>query len=198
MSNRKKTMLMMFVDYLLCFVFQLFGLFFLSPMLNSFWGFTAYSVVFTLILFGFLYSRAHNAARRDLKRKEPKSLFEGLIMAAPLAIFNLVIILFFALMQQEVIPGSDVVVKTLYRFPDNAPREVSYVYLLDTVTSVVRVWFGSLLGFAQNETSATVLLLSPALTFLAGFFGYFAGSRKFYLSETIVKVTDKIKEKFNE
>ena len=144
------------------------------------------------------YSRVHNAADRAWKRKEIKSASEGLIMAAPLAIFNLLIILIYACMQGNIIPARDVVVTTLYSFPDDAPRVVTNVYLIDYITSGIRVWFGHLVGFLKTETPAAFLLISPAITVLACFLGYVAGRKKFYLSELIYKTQEKVKEKFNE
>lgn len=198
MSIRKKTMLMLFVDYLLCLLIQLFGLFVLSWILKYNWGYPVYSIVFCLIFFGMQYSRVHNAADRALKRKELKSVYEGLIMSLPLAICNFVVILIFALMQWNIIPAREVIVTTLYSFPDDAPRVVTHMYLLDYVTSGIRVWFGHLVGFLKTETPAVFLLISPAITLLAGFLGYTAGRKKFYLSDLIYNVQEKAKEKFNE
>lgn len=198
MSIRKKTMLMLFVDFLLCILIQLIGLFVLSWVLKYSWGYPVYSIAFCLTLFGMQYSRVHNAAERALKRKEIKPVYEGLIMALPLVIFNVLIILLFVLMQSNVIPGRDVIVATFYNFPDDAPREVTHVYLLDYVISGIRVWFGHLVGFMKVETPAAILLISPLITLAAGFLGYMAGGKKFYLSELIYKVQEKVKEKFNE
>ncbi|MBR6728865.1 MAG: hypothetical protein IKL80_01790, partial [Clostridia bacterium] len=149
MSIRKKTMLMLFVDYLLSILIQLFGLFVLSWMLDYSWGFCAYSVIFTLVLFGMLYSRVHNAADKALKRKELKPATEGLIMAAPLAIFNLVVILFFALVKSNLLPIGDAVMNTVYTFPDNQPRVETHVLFIEYLTMIIRVWFGFLVGFSR-------------------------------------------------
>lgn len=199
MTNRKKTALFMFVDYLICLFLQLIGLFVLSWLLNFSWGYFAYSTLFSLVLFGFMYSRAHNAAKKDIKRKEAKSPFtEGLLMAAPLVIFNLIIIGVYALLEANIIPARDILVKTLYSFPENEPRVATDVFLLDYITPIVRIWFGTLVGFMGSKTSPLCLLISPAITLLGGFLGYFAGSKKFYISDLIVKAQEKIKNKFNE
>ena len=198
MSIRKKTMLMLFVDFLICLLIQLFGLFILSWMFKYNWGYPVYSIAFCLTLFGLQYSRVHNAADREIKRKELKPASEGLIMAAPLVVFNLAIILLFACMQKNIIPARDVIVATLYSFPDDAPRVVTHMYLLDYITSGIRIWFGHLTGFLREETPVAILLISPAITLLAGFLGYVASRKKFYLSEFIYKVQEQLKEKFNE
>ena len=96
MKNRTKTALLMFVDYLLCILLQMFGLFVFSWMLQFSWGHPAYSIIFSLTLFGLLYSRAHKAAKRDSRLKENQpGMWEGLRIALPLAVFNLVIILIY-------------------------------------------------------------------------------------------------------
>ncbi len=198
MSNRKKTMLMMFVDYLICLLLELFGLIVFAWMLNFSWGYPAYSVLFTLVLFGMLYSRAHNAAERNRKRKELKPVTEGLLLAVPLTVFNLLVILIFTLMQYNIIPVRDVLMNTLYSFPDDAPRVVTKLYLIDYITPIVRVWFGHLVGFMQEGTSPLLLLISPLITLAASFAGYFAGMKQFYISDVIFKTKEKVKEKFNE
>ncbi len=199
MTNRKKAMLMMFADYLLCLLLQLFGLFIFAWMLSYSWGYPAYSALFSLILFGLLYSRAHNTAKRDLKQKDlHRTAAEGLILATPLAAFNLLLILLFALIQSNIIPIRDIVMNTVYSFPDNEPRVATDVLLIDYITPFIRIWFGMLIGFMQENTSALLLLLNPVLTLAAGFLGYLAGRRKFYLSDLIFSAKEKVKDKFNE
>lgn len=198
MSNRKKTMLMLFVDYLLCLLLELFGLILFSWMLKFPWGYPAYSTLFTLVLFGLLYSRIHSAADRDRKHKELKKPTEGLVMAAPLVCFNLLIILIYALMQYNVIPVRDVLMNTLYSFPDDAPRVVTKLYLIDYITPVVRIWFGHLVGFMTETTTPLLLLISPLVALAAVFLGYFAGGKRFYIADVIFKAKEKVKEKFNE
>ncbi len=199
MSNRGKTILLTFVDHLLCMVLQLFGLFAFSWLLNSVWGSVIYSVVFTLILFGMLYARVHNAAKRDLRKKENcPGLSEGILMVLPLCVFNLFIVLIFGLIQSNIIPIRDIVVNTVYTFPDNEARVMTEVLLYDSIVPFVRIWFGVLVGFMQEETSAWILLLMPILNLLAGFLGYLAGTKKFFLSELLFKAKEKVKEKFNE
>ncbi len=198
MSIRKKTMLMLFVDYVVCLIIQFLFLLFSTWMFKADWVFKAYSLVFSLVFFGKLYSRTHKAAKRDLLHKELKPLTEGLIMAAPLAIFNLLVILFFGLVKNNILPIRDVVVQSYYTFPDNEPRMITEVFFIDYLTTIVRVWFSSLIGFCQDSTPVLLLLVSPIMTLAAGFLGYVAGSKKFYLSDLIYKTKEKVKTKFNE
>jgi len=199
MNIRKKAMLMMFVDYLICLGLQLLGLLIFSWMFRFSWGYLAYSVIFILVLFGLVYSRAHNTAKRDLKHKIVRGPYtEGLLLALPLTAFNLLVIVLFALLQSNIIPIGDNVVKILYSFPENEPRVATEVLLIDRVTPVVRIWFSHLVGFMSEKTSAFTLLISPVVTILGGFFGYYAGTRKFYISEVIAKAQNKVKDKFNE
>ncbi len=198
MSIRKKTMLMLFVDYVVCLAIQFLFLLLSTWMFKTDWVFKAYSLVFCLVLFGKLYSRTHKAAKRDLLHKELKPLTEGLMMAAPLAIFNLLVILFFALVKSNILPIRDMVVQSYYTFPDNEPRVITEIFFIDSLTTIVRAWFGYLIGFCQNQTPVILLLVSPIIILAAGFLGYAAGSKKFYLSELIYNTKEKVKTKFNE
>ncbi|MBR5236881.1 MAG: hypothetical protein IKW06_05900 [Clostridia bacterium] len=199
MTARKKAMLFMFVDYMVCLLLQLIGLLILSWMFRFSWGYVAYSIIFTLIFFGMIFSRAHNTAKHNLLHKDlTKTRAEGLLLASPLAIFNTLLILLFALIQANIIPLRDLIIDTVYSFPDNAPRIKTDVFLIDYITGFMRVWFGGLIGFMPEKTSPLVLLVSPASTLLAGFLGYFAGLKKFYLLDVLVTAKKKIVDKFNE
>ncbi|MBR6728752.1 MAG: hypothetical protein IKL80_01200 [Clostridia bacterium] len=199
MQNRTKSSLFMFLDYLLSLLLQFFGLFLFSWVLANDWGTVFYSAIFTLVLFGLIYSRAHKAAIKDVKHKELRPVYtEGLHLAAPLAVFNLIIVVLYALLDAGIIPAKDVLVQTLYSFPDNQPRFATEVFLFDYIVPVVRLWFGSLVGFIGSATPALVLLINPAVILAGGFAGYLAGTKKLYISEKIAEIIQKIKEKFNE
>ncbi len=199
MTIRKKTMLMMFADFGVCLALQLIGLFILSWMFRFSWGYVVYSIIFTLIFFGMIFSRAHNTAKRNLLHKDlTKTKAEGLLLAAPLAIFNTLLIVLFALIQSNIIPLRDLVVNTIYTFPDNAPRIATDVFLIDYIIGFLRIWFGGLIGFMPEKTTPLILLISPASTLLAGFLGYFAGLKKFYLLDMFIVAKKKVVNKFNE
>lgn len=200
MISDRKCKLMLFVDYLLTLLLCVFGLFILSWLLNYSWGYIAYSVLFTLIFFGLVYSRCWNKAKSDLKyQKETVKLTNALRMVAPLTIFFLVIAALFALIKFNIIPIRDIVTEVRYVLEENQPRQVHNIVLFDTVVPIIRILFSFLIGFQPaDSTSALTLLIAPAVTVLAGVLGYLAGMRKFYISEVIIKTQQKAKDKFNE
>ncbi len=198
MSNRVKTMLLLFCDYLLCLLLQLICLMTFSMLIKFSLGSLLYSVFFCLVLFSMLYSRTHFAAKKDLLKKVKRPIYEGFIMALPLAAFNLLLAVGFSLIQSNLIPVRDIVLDTLYSFPDNAPRVATDVLLIDVLTPWIRAWFGTFLGFMQQGVPAFLPFIMPILNLLAGFLGYLAGSKKIFLSDYIFVVKEKVKEKFNE
>ena len=199
MTNRKKTMLMMFVDYLICVLVQVVALLFLSWLLKYNWGFPLYSGLMCLVVFGFVYSRAHRAAKKDMLYKDLKNIYtEGLLLTLPLAIFNVLVIGIYVAFVYDIIPYGDAVINITYSFPENLPRVKTVVRLLDYITPVVRLWFGSVVGFMGEKTSVGVLFLVPIVNLIGGLAGYFAGAKKFFISEKIFKAQNKLKDKFNE
>lgn len=198
MSKRAKNMLMSFFDYGVCLLLELLSLFVFSMLLKYSWGNILYSVFFCLILFGLLYSRTHHAAKNDMLHKVERPTYEGLIMVLPLAIVNFIVALGFALIQCGLIPVGDIVLDTVYSFPENEPRIATDVLLIDVITPIVRVWFAALMGFMREGTNAVLLFLVPVINLAAGFLGYIAGKKKFFLSDHIFVAKEKVKEKFNE
>ncbi|MBR7163522.1 MAG: hypothetical protein IKD21_00920 [Clostridia bacterium] len=198
MSNRVKTMLLLFCDYLLCLLLQLICLMTFSMLIKFSFGSLLYSVFFCLVLFSLLYSRTHFAAKKDLLKKVKRPIYEGFIIALPLAAFNLLLAVGFSLIQSNLIPVRDIVLDTIYSFPDNAPRVATDVLLIDVLTPWIRAWFGTFLGFMQRGVPAFLPFIMPILNLLAGFLGYLAGSKKIFLSDYIFVVKEKVKEKFNE
>ncbi|MBQ9915338.1 MAG: hypothetical protein IJO50_04250, partial [Clostridia bacterium] len=90
MTNRVRTMLLFFVDYLLCIVYQILGLILLSWALDFSWAMPVYSTLFTIVLFSQMYRRGKKAAGRDLRNHEKKPLFfDGVLMVLPLVLFQL-------------------------------------------------------------------------------------------------------------
>lgn len=197
----KKSSLFMFLDYLLVLFLSVFGIFIFSWMLEFSWGYPVYSVIFTLVFFGMIYSRSWKTAKKELKNKErvPK-LTDGILVALPFAIFNVVVIIAFALVFYNIIPIRDNVVNIFYSFEPNEARVRNEVTLIENLIPIVRIWFAPFIGFMQtaNKTSPLIMLLSPVLTIGASVLGYFLGMKKYYISDSIVNVTEKVKEKFNE
>ncbi len=198
MKNRKKTSLMLFVDYLICLLLQVLCMMAFAMILKYNWGNAIYSIFFIFINFGMLYARTHRAAKTDRLQKSQRTHFEGVYMALPLAIVNFVFALGFFLIQSNVIPVRDLVVNTVYGFPENEPRVMTEILLIDYITPVVRLWFSAFMGFMQGKTPAGLLFLMPLINLVAGGAGYVAGEKKFFLSEHIFVAKEKVKEKFNE
>lgn len=200
MVSDRKCKAMLFVDYLLTLLFSLFGLMLFSWLFKFSWGYPVYSVLFTLIFFGLIYSRCWNKAKSDIKyQKDEVRLTRAVKMVLPLTIVFLVIIALFALVKYNIIPIRDIVVDVRYILEENQPRQTYNVLLFDNIVPIVRILFTFLVGFQpEQETSELIFLIAPAITLLGGILGYYAGMRKFYISEVILKTQQKAKDKFNE
>lgn len=198
MTNRKKTSLMLFVDYLICLLLQVICIMAFSMLLKYNWANVVYSIFFICINFGMLYTRTHQAAKKDKLLKTQRTHFEGVYMVLPLAICNLILALGYFLIQSNVIPIRDLVVNTVYSFPENEPRVATDILLIDYITPFFRVWFGAFMGFMQGKTTAGLFFLMPLINLIAGGIGYVAGEKKFFLSEHVFAAKEKVKEKFNE
>ena len=157
--------------------------------------------MFTFIFFTLIYSRAWNTAKKELRNKEraPK-VSDGFIISLPLLVFTLLITVAFALIYYNIIPVRDNVIDVVYSFKANEPRLRSEILLIDYLTPIARLFFAPLIGFMQKagRTTPLIMLLLPALTAVASTFGYFLGMKKYYISDEIIKVSEKVKEKFNE
>lgn len=189
-----------YIDYLLLLLLSLLGLLVFSFLLGQRWGNILYSVLFLLVFFGLIYSRAWNTAKKDIKQynnAEPY-WYKGLIMSLPLLAFQLLIIGVYGLISANIIPLRDIVVHTTYAFPDNAVREVVSTTLGEALIPIIRLWFGYLIGFMTDDTPVWLLLLGQLVIPAAGFIGYFAGMKKFFLTDVIVSGGKRVKEKFNE
>jgi hypothetical protein len=192
-------MWMTFVDYLIVLLLSFFGLMVFSWLLGFSWGYAVYGAVFCLVLFGMIYARGWNAAKKDGKDKtRDAEIVNGIRLIAPLVLFNLIVILLFALVKYNLLPVRDLIVKTVFEFPENQPRIEHQITFYDTLTPYIRVWFSYLVGFMGEATAVSVLLISPVLIAGGGVLGYFAGMKKFYISDVIFKTKEKMKEKFNE
>ncbi len=191
----------LFIDYLLMIVFTIIGLLIFAWLMGSQTGQVVFSAVFTLILFGMIYSRTWNTAARDIKSytDDTPYWYKGLVMCIPLLALNLLIIAVYALIYTNVIPIRDLVVGTTYVFPEGQPRELVETRLISVLVPIVRLWFGNLVGFLPAEDTNPLLLLAGQLVIpVAAFLGYFAGSKEFYLSALLLRSSKKVKEKFNE
>lgn len=199
MNNRKKTKALTFADYGLTLLLSILCSAFFGGFFEYTWGRLGYSILMSLILFSLLYGRAHKTARTDLLQGQDKlSLTGGLKLVLPLACVSAFFVLVYALLEFGILPGRDMIVKTLYLFPDNAPRVAESVYLLDYLTPIFRIWFAYLAGFLTGKADSLVFLISPVLILLAGFSGYAIGRRKIYISDFVARADKKLRDKFNE
>lgn len=200
MISDKKCKLMLFVDYLIVLLLSLFGLMIFSWMLQYSWGFLLYSAFFVLVYFGMIYSRCWNKAKSDLKyQKDNLRGTKAFRLVLPLTLTLLIFVLLFVLIQYNIIPIRDLVTDVHYILEENQPRKAENVILFSSVVPVMRILFAFLNGFQPTDsTQALVFLIAPAVTVLAGFAGYCAGMKKFYLSEVIFRAQQKAKDKFNE
>ena len=119
-------------------------------------------------------------------------------MVLPVAILNFVLALGFTLIQTNLIPVRDLVVDTVYSFPDNAPRVATDMLLIDTLIPFVRLWFAPIIGYMRESTPGALLFVVPLINLAGGFLGYIAGKKKLFLSDYIFVAKEKVKEKFNE
>ncbi len=199
MKRETKNKLMPFVDYLLVVLINFLGFFIFAWLFNLSWGPAAYSVLLCLILFGMIYGRTWNMAKVDRRDKSRKlSAMDGIRAVLPLVIVNLVIILLFTLIKYNILPIRDIFIRMSYDFPDNQLRVETPIVLFDYIYMVMRFLFCYLNGFTQGAINEWILLIGPAIMLGAGALGYFCGAKQFYISNVLVKVQEKTKEKFNE
>ena len=89
------------------------------------------------------------------------------------------------------------IIKVYYTFPDNLPRETVYISSFDYLTVFVRFWFAYFIPFSKN-THGVFLLIAPILVFASGALGFKLGAENKELLNGYLKITKKVKDKFNE
>lgn len=192
-----KYYLLPFLDYvlslLICLLFTVF--------FSSWFTFRPFAIVFgiamTLTMCGMVYSRFWKLSRKNIRYGYGFKASDEIKFIIPLSVFCLVLVLFYILTENNVIPFRDIIVKTYYTFPDNLPRVKVDVTLFDRFNSVMRIWFMYFLAFME-KTKWYVLIFAPFLTFLSAALGIVLGAENKEVLEGYVKVSDKIKDKFNE
>lgn len=195
--NTKKYYFLPFLDHVLAvLVSLLFTMFFGSWFTNRIFG-AVMSVVFTLVMCGFIYSRMWKLSRKNTRYGYGLKKDAGVHFVLPLAIFSLVLIFIFVLAKHNILPLKDTIIKSYYTFPDNLPRALVHITSFDYLSVVVRFWFAYLWGFAQN-IPVWLLCLSPVLTVISAAIGFRMGSENKEVIEAYAKVVDKAKDKFNE
>lgn len=195
--NRKKYYVLPFLDNLLAvLVSLLFTMFFGSWFQMKAFG-IAMGLIMTLVMCGFVYSRMWKLSRKNTRYGYGLKPSDGVKFVLPLAIFSLLVILFFFLAQQNIIPLKEIVLKTYYTFPDNQPRVAVHISPFDYVTIFTRFWFAYLLGFSQN-THVYIFVIAPILMVLSGALGFRLGAENKEVLDQYVKTVKKAKDKFNE
>lgn len=170
--------------------FFIFGSWMTNPIFSTF------ATIFLLMaLGGFVYSRMWKLSRRNTQRKFGLTIKDFIKFILPLVVFDVAVITFLWLCKSGIIPLDDIILKTYYAFPDDAPRELVRVSLFDYVGPTLMVWFSYLVGVASE---VYVLFIAPIITFGAAIFGYRMGCENKFLQESYINVTEKVKKKFNE
>lgn len=150
-------------------------------------------MLFTLC--GRVYVRMWKLSERNTKRQYGLTRENFAKFLLPLVIFDLAIILIYCLSTWGVLPLDEIITKSYYTFPDNAPRELMTISVLDYIVIFVRFWFLYLVCMPFN---GFVLLLAPVLTFVSGILGYNFGAKSKQILQSYINITDKAKKKFNE
>lgn len=191
----KKYYFLPFIDNLKAVGLSLLAFFiFGSWMTNLIFSIIA-NTFMLIVLGGFIYSRMWKLSRKNTQKNFGLTIKDFVKFILPLVIFDVVIITFLCLCKSGFIPLDDIILKTYYTFPDNAPREIVYVSLFDYIGPVLMIWFSYLVG-ATSEVY--VLFIAPIITFVAAIFGYRMGCENKLLQESYINITEKAKKKFNE
>lgn len=195
MINTKKFYFLPFVDNLTAI-----GIAFLMFIILGSWisipAVTAIATFFMLFtLCGRIYVRMWNLSARNTKRHYNLTIKDFAKFLLPLVIFDLALILIYCLSTWGVLPLDEIITKSYYNFPENAPRELVNITVFDYFTLVVRFWFLYLACFPFN---GLVMLLAPVLSFVSGILGYHLGAKDKQIIHSYINITEKAKKKFNE
>lgn len=186
-----------FLDYFLALIIG----FLFTALFGSWFSFRPFAIVFgcitTLIMCGMIYSRFWNLSRKNTRYNHGFSLKDEISFILPLTIFCALMVLIYILAENNIIPFENIVVKSYYTFPDNLPRVKVDITLLDRFNSIIRIIFIYFLAF-MKKTHWYVLILAPFLILISALLGIKLGAENKEVLEGYVKITDKIKDKFNE
>ncbi len=195
--NTKKYYFLPFLDNIWAVLISLlFTMFFGSWLMYKPFGF-AMGIALTLIMCGFIYSRMWKLSRKNTQYNLGLTQSAGLKFVLPLAIFHLLLIVYFMLAQAGIVALKEEIIKIYYTFPDNLPREAVYVSSFDYLLVFVKFWFAYFISFSRN-THGLLLLLAPILVLASGLLGFKLGAENKEMLNGYTTVTKKIKDKFNE
>lgn len=172
----------------------LFLLFFGSWLVNPVFS-TVFTIFMLIALGGFVYSRMWKLSRKNTQRKFGLTIKDFMKFMLPLIVFEVVIITFYCLCEEGIIPLDNLIIKTYYKFPDNAAREIVDISLFDYVGPTIKIWFSYLAGVASK---GYVLFIAPIVSFGAAMLGYRLGSDNKLIQDSYINITEKAKKKFNE
>ena len=195
--NTKKYYFLPFLDNIWAVLISLlFTMFFGSWLTYKPFGF-AMGIALTLIMCGFIYSRLWKLSRKNTQYNLGLTQSAGLKFVLPLAIFHVLLILYFMLADAGIVTLKEEIIKMYYTFPDNLPREPVYISSFDYLTVFVKFWFAYFIPFSQN-THGFLLLFAPVLVLASGMLGFKLGTENKEVLNEYIKVTKKAKDKFNE
>ena len=195
MISTKKFFFLPFIDNLtavgvtLLIVF-LFGSWMQIP------AFSAVATFFMLLtLCGRIYIRMWKLSKSNTLRHYGLTKNDFIKFIMPLVVFDIVLALFYCLCEFDILPLKDVIVKSYYDFPDDAKRELVNISLFEYIAVAIKLWFMYFLFILKN---GLMLFLAPILSFASCMLGYHLGKKNIEISNGVLKVTEKAKDKFNE
>ena len=191
--TRKKLKLLTFADYFINLVVSLLGLIIFAWLFTCSWGTFVYSIIFSVTLFAFMYSRGSLAAKIDL-RENNAPLINALWLVLPLLVTLLLITLVYSLIVYNIISIGNIIV--LSKVTEEG--ETIHFLFRDVASAVIRVLFFNITGFIEsNPINPLFLLISPATITSGAFLGYYLRRKNIYLSNYFTKATKFIIDKFN-
>ncbi len=186
-----------FLDYLLAILISLL----FTALFGSWFTFRPFAIVFgvimTLVMCGMIYSRFWKLSRKNVRYNHGLETVDEIRFILPLTIFCAVLILLYILAESNILPFRDIIVKSYYTFPDNLPRVKVDITLFDRFNSLIRFLFIYFLAFME-KTRWYVLIFAPFLIFISAILGIKFGAENKEFINGYVKVTNKLKDKFNE
>ena len=193
----KKYYFLPFLDQVIAILISLlFTMFFGSWFTNKIFGFVM-GLAMTFVFCGLIYSRIWKLSRQNVRYDYGLKENAGVKFVLPLALFSLALIFLYVLAKHNIIPLKEIIAKTYYTFPDNLPREKIVITGLDYFTMGIRLWFSSFLGFTQ-DMPVWLMCLSPILAVFSAFLGFRLGAENNEILEGYIKLSNKVKDKFNE
>ncbi len=155
--------------------------------------FTALATIFFLyVLCGRIYVRMWRLSKKNTRYGYGLTFKNFIKFIMPLIVFDLVLIVFYCLYENGVIPSDKLIVSSYYIFPDNAPRQIVNISIFEYISIGIKIWFTYFIYILKN---GFVLLLAPVLSFLSAVLGYKLGNKDMHIMDMLEIIIDKIKDK---